>query len=230
LNVEKYDKLLWRVNGTIFLILCVFSVLGGIAIGVKLILDFSRPTTVHDVVEVDKVTKKKDFLKLGFFQELNGTRYLLVPLNSDNEIRTHSYSKNSYQNIRNYLLFDKESKQEHWLWENNKNLVTNDYKVHTRLDNENIVSGLFFEVVSKDTNQDKLMTYEDQKDFIYVNLKNLEKTNVENNIERVIGFNQTSSDEAMIFFSKSGKSFYKSIDLATGELSKASELRFDNKK
>ena len=87
--------------------------------GFKNIADYETKITVSQFKE----TKKQETFRLGYFENLENTPYILIPLHSSEEIEKVYFSKGSNYNTRNYMLFDKNIKKGQWIFEDNKALL-----------------------------------------------------------------------------------------------------------
>lgn len=230
LNLEKYNKTIWRLNGIIILIASLGAIFFCLIVGYNLAQDIFRNREVHDIVNINEKTKNEEFLRLGYFTSLSGTSFFLVPLSSEESISESYYSKSSSSNSRNYLLFDSSSKESLWLFKNNESLIlrfeTIKEKTLTEPEiNKSKTIGLTFEVVNKDTNNDKRLSTQDLVDLVYFDLKTKKMIPLVVGIDRNIGSEQSQDDELLIFYSKNGKSYFKTFRISTMTASEEKEIK-----
>lgn len=135
-NLEKYDKLVWRVNGTLLLLACIGAILVCTIVGYKLLKDAFATRHVHDIVNVDQNTKKDEYLRLGYFQPLKGTDLILIPLTFEQKYDMSYYSKSAYSHARNYLVFNSKNKASYWIWKTNSFLVLQVTTIHNQIKEE----------------------------------------------------------------------------------------------
>lgn len=217
MNFDKYDKVIWRINGSILLITCIGVLLVSTVIGYKLLQDVFGTRQVHDLVNVDESTKKQESLKLSYFQQLKGTDFILISLTSDQTYGTSYYSKSSSNQIRNYLLFNSTSKDSKWIWGSNTMLVLNETKIYNQTQREStqVAKGLLFEVIEKDFNNDGLLNHQDMKSVQYYDLTSGKMISIVSQMDQSIGIQQTSDDQVSIFYYRSGKSYFKSMTVSS---------------
>lgn len=217
MNFDKYDKVIWRINGSILLITCVGVLVVSTVIGYKLLKDIFGTRYVHDLVNVNESTKKQESLKLSYFQQLKGTDLILISLTSDQTYGTSYYSKSSSHQIRNYLLFNSTSKSGQWIWDSNAMLVLNETKIYNQTQREatQVAKGLIFEVIEKDFNGDGLLNHQDMKSVQYYDLTSGKMISIVSQMDQSIGIQQTSDDQVSIFYYRSGKSYFKSLTVSS---------------
>lgn len=224
LNLEKYDKLIWRANGTILLFACVGLLLVCVLAGYKLIKDAFVTHRAHDIVNVDQHTQQPEFLRLGYFESLKGTDFILIPLSSKQRHTTSSYSKSSFP--RNYLLFNSVTKDSYWIWNSNTSVILQEIKIHDQIEAEKTqqIKALVFELVERDSNADGSLDNNDQKSIQYFEIASRKFIPVISQIDRSIGVQQTANDEILFFYSRAGKSFFKSLTVSSLKMSQEKEI------
>lgn len=226
LNLEKYDKFIWRVNGSLLLLACIGAILVCTIVGFKLLSEVLGTRQVHDVVNVDQNTKKEEYLRLGYFHSLKGTDLILIPLTSEQKYDASYYSKSAYSRARNYLVFNSKNKDSYWIWKSNAFLVLEETKIHNQIKEEKTqkARGLVFEFVDQDSNSDGVLDDKDKKSIQYFDLSSKKSVPVISQLDRSIGVQQTGDDEVLFFYSRSGKSYFKSLTVSSLSLSNEKEI------
>jgi hypothetical protein len=226
INLEKYDKWVWRVNGSLLLLACVGAILVCTIVGYKLLKEVFGTRQVHDIVNVDQNTKKEEYLRLGYFHALKGTDLILIPLTSDQKYEASYYSKAAYSRARNYLILNSSNKESYWIWKTNSFLVLEDTKIHTQIRDEKIqkTRGIVFEYVQSDSNSDGALDDKDQKSIQYFDLSSKKEVLVVSQVDRSIGVQQTGDDEVLFFYSRTGKSYFRSLKVSSLRLSEEMEI------
>lgn len=226
LNVEKYDKLIWRANGTLLLFACMGAIVVCTVVGYKLLRDVFGNRQVHDLVNVDQNTKKEEYLRLGYFQILKGTNLILIPLTSEQKYDVSYYSKSAYSPARNYLVFNSSTKESYWIWKSNAFLVLEDTKIFNQIKEENSqqTKALVFEFVAADSNTDGVLDNTDLKSIQYFDLASQKPVPIVDQVDRSIGVQQTADDEVLFFYSRSGKSYFRSLSVSSLGLSAEREI------
>ncbi len=217
-SFDKFDKMIWRINGMVILIACICAILVGSFVAYKLFRETTGQREVVDIVNVDQNTKTEEFLRLGYFSQLSGTSFFLSPLLSDQNFSESYYSKTSTANARNYLIFDAETKKSHWILKDNQSLVLQNITIHdvwTENSKPKKAIGLIFEVVSNDTNRDQRLSDMDLSELVYYDLTDHKKIKLVEGIERHIGSERFSADAILIFYSRSGKTYVRTLTLSS---------------
>lgn len=178
------------------------------------------------MVNIDQNSKKEEFLRLGYFQTLLGTDLILIPLTSEQKIEASYYSKSAHSQARNYLVFNSKNKSSYWIWKSNSFLVLGDTKIHNQITNEKKQQtiGLVFEFVENDSNADDTLNDQDLKSVDYFNLDSKKSVTIVNQVDRVIGIQQSENDEVLFFYSRAGKSYFKSLTVSSLQLSEEKEI------
>lgn len=226
MNIEKYDKFIWRVNGTLLLLACVGTILVCTTAGFKLLKEVFGNQNVHDIVNIDQNTKKEEYLRLGYFHALKGTNLILIPLTSDQKFNAPYYSKSAYGRAINYLVFNSRNKESYWIWSSNSLLVLEDTKIHDQIKDEKIqkTKSIVFEFVENDSNLDGVMDENDKKSIQYFDLSSKKFLPIASQVDRSIGVQQTGDDEVLFFYSRSGKSYFRSLTVFSLSLSVEKEV------
>ncbi len=225
LNLENYDKLLRRALGTFLLLAGLGAILVCIFVGYNLVRVVSEKPQAPDIVNINQNTKKEENLRLGYFQPLKGTDLFLIPLSEENSDASYSL-KSAYSGARNYLVFNTSNKDSYWIWKSNAFLIHKDTKIHNQTKDEKTqkTRGLVFEFVSEDSNTDGRLNYKDMKSIQYFDLTSKKSVSVINHFDRSIGVQQTGDDEVLFFYSRNGKSFFKSLSTTSLDLTDEKEI------
>lgn len=227
--LERYDRIIWRANGTLILLACVGTIVVCSIVGYKLLKDMFGTRQVHDIVNIDDTTKKIEHLKLGYFERLKGTTLILVPLTLEQEFEKSYYSKNSYTRARNYMVFNMGTKESYWIWDDNSALILNEHKVHNQLEENRSQKtiGIAFEIVQSDSNSDGTLSSEDKQTLHYFDIDSRKTITLADGLDRTLGIQQFNR-EVLFFYSKAGRSYSKSLNLQ--DLSTSSEKAIDTPK
>ena len=226
INMEKYDRVIWRINGSLLLLACIGAILISLVVGYKLADEIFGRRHVHDIVNVDENTKKEEFLRIGYFTYLKGTDLILVPLSSEQTYSASYYSKASHSRARNYMVFDSKSKTSYWIWKSNTALILDETKIYDQLADEKNqkTRGIAFEFVETNSNADSVLDENDQKSVHYHDLSTKKTTLIIDKVDRIVGVQQSNNDEVLFFYSRSGKSFFKTLDINSLSISAESEI------
>ena len=151
-------------------------------------------------------------MSLGNFQELEGTPYLMAPVNSQKNYRQNYYDKKSFS-IRNYLFVNGDDKSARRLVPNNDFLFLNAQEVVLQRREDKIVRGMWYEVVKVDTNNDERLTDEDKRTVAVSDVSGSDYTEVIDEIDRVLGWHQKSSTTLLIFYEFERREYIAEINI-----------------
>jgi hypothetical protein len=152
---------------------------------------------------------------------------LVAGLDAEQNNQQAYYSKSSSSSTRNYLFFDVQNRSTHWLLSNNSSLILTVQELYEDggIEREKrIVSGLVYGVVSKDTNGDSRLNWDDKKSLILYRLSGNGASSLLEGIDEFLGIEQSSGNEILVFFRDNQKSYVVSVELASGKLSERREL------
>ncbi len=226
LFTEKYDRILWRINGLILLLAGIGLLFGMLYIGVMILRDFGRNHRRPDLVTVDQATQKKEFLRLGYGRPLAGGQYVLIPLTTSSDGSTSfSYKGTRSGDEKNYLVVNKIDKTLSWVWSDSKISILRSEVVHKEISNDKpIAKGLWIQVVSKDRDQNEKLEEEDGIDLLYYDLASQEKAPILENLDRVASIEQINADELMILFIREGSGYWTTFNARTNKTSSESPI------
>ena len=131
----------WFIVGIGFLVLIVFG-FGGYQIGRLFLAEPTANNLVNKKPQGDNEAKTS----LGDFEELEGTPYLIAPVNSQPISRQNSYDKKA-STTRNYLFVNSNDKSALKLVPGNNFLFLNAQEVVLERRDDKIVRGMWYEVV-----------------------------------------------------------------------------------
>lgn len=203
--MKSANRLLFSIVGLIVLVVFGF---GGYQIG----RIFLRENTITELVDTDAQKNKNDKMSLGAFQELEGTSYLMAPVNSEQNTRQNYYDA-KVVSIRNYLFLNVNDKSARRLVPRNDFLFINAREVFLRRRNDKIVTGMWYEVVKSDSNNDKRLDNEDKKTIAISEVSGDDYTEVIDEVDRVLGSHQQNSTTILIFYEFEGREYVGEISM-----------------
>ena len=170
---------------------------------------------------------------LGSFKSVNGSSYLMAPVESETE---GGYSsKGSSRNVHNYVFFNTANESVHTL------MPTNDYWVTETISfpevrgntqkNEPVQWFLYF-IVKEDTDGDKRLTYKDNRTLAISDAAGTGFTELIADVEEVYGQAMRDSSTLFIIYRSQSKKYVAKIDLQNRKLASTKELglEFDDLK
>lgn len=195
-----------------FLGLVMLAVFG--YVGYYMFRDISRERSVYNSVNQESKTDVKVKMSLSNFQQLSGTPYLMAPINSQQNYR-HSYYDKTAGSIRNYLFVNGNDKSAKKLLTKNDFLFLNSQNVvqqnaQTKIDK---VNGIWYTLVTTDTNNDKRLDSRDQKIIAVSDVSGNGYTEMIKKIDRVLGSHQKNQNNVLVFYESGGKNFFAEIDV-----------------
>ena len=151
-------------------------------------------------------------VSLGSFRELEGTPYLMAPINSQGNNRQNSYNKKS-PNIRNYLFLNGEDKSSRRLVPENDFVFLNAREVVLERRDDKIVRGMWYEVVKADSNNDKRLGHEDKKTIAISDTSGSDYTEVIDEVDKLLGSHQKNSTTLLVFYEFDGREYVGEINI-----------------
>ncbi len=190
-----------------FVVLVVFGY-GGYQIG-RYIL---RQRTAINLVNTEAEKSDKLKFSLGNFRELEGTPYLMAPVNSQQNYRQNYYDKQALS-IRNYLFVNANDKSARRLVSRNNFLFINAQEVVLQRRDDKIVRGMWYEVVKADTNNDQRLSDRDKKTIAISDVSGNDYTEIIDEIDRVLGSHQKNSRTLLVFYELDGREYVGEISM-----------------
>ncbi|MCC6138758.1 MAG: hypothetical protein IT287_09005 [Bdellovibrionaceae bacterium] len=228
LNFERYDKIVWRISGTLVLILCGWLLLGFVYVTGSYV--FGKDHNRTDIVRVDQATQKKEYIDFGRAHHLEGTEFLLIPLqlkktNSSLGLSSaKSYEKNT---ARNYMILNYKTNISFWVLKDQSAFVANYTLAFDRIDKDSKAKktmGLLLELVNKDTNGDGQMDGRDKVSIYYYDLATDKLSVISEDLDSVIEALQADENSLTIMYSKTKKSYHTQLNIKTLLLSDEQEI------
>ena len=173
---------------------------------------FLREPTVDSVANKKSQKDNKVKISLGNFEELEGTPYLMASVNSQPNYRQDSSEKKALT-IRNYLFVNTNDKSAKRLVPGNDFLFVNAQKVVLERRDDQIVRGMWYEVVKADSNKDKILDNRDKKTIAVCDVSGSDYTEVINDVDRLLGSHQKNSTTLLIFYELDGREYIAEIDI-----------------
>jgi hypothetical protein len=86
------------------------------------------------------------------------------------------------------------------------------------------VVSIVYEAVLSDSNHDGRLNEDDKRALLYFNLSGEKVLTLLDNVDDVLGLEQTSAQDVLIFFTNERKNYVLSINATSGEVGQKSEL------
>jgi hypothetical protein len=161
---------------------------------------------------------------LGSFQPVEGTKYLMAPINSESK---GEYSKGSYDNVHNFVFFNTADESTHAL------LPANDYwitqtKSFPEKDEGNrhpvVIQWFLYFLVKSDTDGDKELTHKDNKTLAVSDAGGVGYTEIISDVEQVYGHALGDANTMFLFYRSQSKKRVAKIDLPSKRVVSTTEL------
>ena len=199
------NRKLFLIIGLVVLVVFGF---GGYQIGRFFLREPTANTEGNKKLQKDSKVKTS----LGNFSELEGTPYLMAPVNSQLNYRP-DYSPKRLLTIRNYLFVNVNDKSTQQLVPKNDFLFVNAQKVVLERRDDQIVRGIWYEVVKADSNNDKRLDNNDKKTIAVSDVSGSDYTEVIDEVDRFLGSHQKNSTTLLVFYELDGREYIGEIDM-----------------
>jgi hypothetical protein len=198
--MNKFDRILWRINGILFLIVLLFGIL-------PLLWSLSeslgrRPTQAHGAAIVNQTqgTHEREFLHLGSPSRITGTSMLRVPLQSEVPSRASSFKSSGFESHnRNFLFIDHSDLSSWWLFEGFEQAIIREHDLRVEpAGNDKRVIGTIFEVVTTDTDGDHRITANDRVSVFFSGADGKKPIEIVSSSDRILSVDQVTNNEVLI--------------------------------
>ena len=222
---SKFFKYVWRINGLILLVAGILAI-GVLAfVGYKIYLETTRERGTRNIVNIQKESEMEEEWRLGYMSEIQGTPYVMVPLNSDQSYDQSYYSK-STSSARNYLFIKSTNNEQHWLLGNSEYLITDTDMLseHGYGKEERSIRAILYQVVTEDTNEDGRLTSKDLKTISISHSDGREYKELIQGIDHFVGHRTVDENTLLIVYQKKGVGYSANISLSDLVISNEQEL------
>ncbi|MGF1673011.1 MAG: hypothetical protein ACFCUV_04900 [Rivularia sp. (in: cyanobacteria)] len=197
----------WLFLGVGLIVLIVFGY-GGYEMGRYFLSGRTTSNLVSKQTEKDNNIK----MSLGSFRELEGTSYLMAPINSQENSRQSYYDQNTLRTY-NYLFFNTNDKSAQRLVVGNKFLFLNAQEVVLQRRDDKIITGMWYEVVKADSNNDGRLDEQDNKTIAVSDVSGSDYTEVIDQIDRLLGSHQKNSTTLLVFYEFENREYVAEISM-----------------
>ncbi len=173
-----------------------------------------KPAREGVAVEILQSGGNEQDLRLGFISQINGSPYLVMPLEASHK----SYGKSSYL-ARNYLFINGETNQSHWLLRHDKSLILEMRLLTTGDESATEVNAIFYRFVTADTNGDDKLTEKGKQSLALSSPDGRSFKEVLTGLERSIGQHMVDRDNLLIVYRRLGITYSVKVDLTDFSLS-----------
>ena len=166
--------------------------------------------------------------KLGRFERLKGSDYLMAPLYSGEKTGEYSFSDGSPDIVRNYMFVNSADKSSRWLIASGDYLILEQKKLplideRDRAD-QPAAKWIYYELVNRDTDQDKFLTYKDRRIIAVSDATGASFVELITDIDSVLGLTMRDENTLVVIYSASSKNLISEINLSERKIAATSEL------
>ncbi|MBD2593440.1 hypothetical protein H6G74_03740 [Nostoc spongiaeforme FACHB-130] len=200
----------------IIIVLCglmTFSILGYAAY--RIYQELFRERHVGDIVNLETDSDVKVQFSLNSFEVIKGTPYLMSTISSQQNYRQSYYEKEA-ASIRNFLFFNTSDQSAWKLIPNNNSLFVRYQTLGLSTPPENVikkVQGIWYEVVTADSDGDKRLTASDRKTIAVSDFAGKNYTEVIRQVDQVLGTHQPNEATFLVFYTSDAKNFVTEINI-----------------
>ena len=182
--------------------------------------------SVSGVVNIENNSNVHSKMSLGGFQPLNGTPFLMAAISSQQNYQQSYYDKEAL-GIRNFLFFNSQDKSARKLVPKNEFLFLRSENLGKQTPQGNIITnvrGIWYELVTADSNGDKRLTREDDKTIAVSDVSGASYTEIIRQVDRVLATHQPNETTFLIFYTSGRKNFVTEININTRTVLVTQEL------
>jgi hypothetical protein len=175
----------------------------------------TRDRNIRNIVNVQEGAEVEEKWQLGYLSKVQGTPYVMIPLNSDQSYAQSYYSKSS-SSVRNYLFINSQDNEKHWLFNTNKYLVEDSEFLteHDYGDEDRRIRAILYKVVKSDTDEDRRLTSKDLK-TIGISMPNgKDYKEILQGVDVFVGHRLLDENTLLIVYQKKGIGYSANVSLS----------------
>lgn len=220
---NRYFRFIWRINGIAIMCLVLFVIGFGAYNLIREMFSRDRHAVITNVADDPRGEEK---WTLGSPQEIDGTRFVYVPLVSEkknlqvsapalSKSGLHEYAGSYFSPSRNLLFVDKSTRDMKWLFKDNGQLIADIDLLSAREEYEKNrkVDAILYRVIDRDTNGDRQLTSEDLADIALSNPDGTNYKEVLPSVEHLIGTMNLDGKEVLVLHQSKGKGYASTVRL-----------------
>ena len=222
---SKFFRYVWRVNGLILLVAGILAT-GVLAFaGYQMYSKATHDRSTRNIVNIQEGSEIEEEWRLGYMSEIQGTPYIMVPLNSDQSYAQSYYSK-STSSARNYLFINSKNNEQHWLFDDNKYLIANtdmlsEYEYGRE---ERNIRAILYQIVKQDTDKDNRLTSNDLKTISISHPNGGGYKELIEGVDVFVGHRTVDENTLLMVYQKQGVGFSATVSLSNLAISSEQEL------
>lgn len=203
--MNKFDRILWRINGVLFLAILALGFLPLVWQTVE--FSVHRPSH-HDgptILNQAHGTHEEERFQLGGPSRITGTSILRMPLYGEATSREYSSFKSGgdHSHTRNYLFVDYSDLSSWWLFKTFDRAIVkeHDFRVGTEGKDRRVISTIF-ETATKDTNGDQKVTEGDHIAAFLAAADGKKPIEIISDSDRILSVDQVTDNQVLIVYQR----------------------------
>jgi hypothetical protein len=201
--MNKFDRILWRINGVLFLGLLILGLTP--LVWHTLSLNDRGPLAKEGaIVNEAQGNHEKELLHLGWPSRITGTNILRMPLSSEGSSKMSSFSNGGYgSQTRNFLFIDHSDLSSWWLFEGFQYSIIKQHDLRAELEGKDkrVISSIF-EVATSDTNGDRRVTAADRISAFFTGADGKKPIEIVPPADSIVSLDQVSDTEVLIVYQR----------------------------
>jgi len=224
--MNKFDHILWRINGIAILLgaflfgcFCLYTAYR--------VLFWTFEPREQNIAFVNEETQQSGYLRLGEFSPVDNVNAFYAPLESYGEDGNSSNYSSSYHssNTVNYLFLDRAENKAAWLAPGNSWRFLRLHKLYEDIEaKKKKTVGFIYKVIREDTNQDNSLDAKDKHWIYYSRANGSGFIPLLKAIDVVLGVEQVNNNYVMFFYQNGSKTYYSEIEIGKTEPALTREL------
>lgn len=202
--MNKFDRILWRINGVIFLAILLFGI-------VQLTWSLVAPPFPHSSRAADTElfhsgtrSNEKEMFRFGWPERIAGTSVFRMPLHGEVPSSGSPFKGTGGHNwLRNYLFIDYSDLSSWWLFDGDKQHIIKDHDMceEGERDKKRVVSTIF-EVVVRDGAGDRDLTADSPVTALFTPANGKYPFEILSACDRIISVDQVPNNEVLIVYQR----------------------------
>ena len=213
-RMNKFDRILWRINGALLLAFLVFGIL-------FLISNKNQPPPKpvvrppgqeagrSVVKEEERVPEKRDkgdtrqAIKLGAPFRMTGTPFLRLPMQSETESEASSSTEEKEYRVYNYLYVDATTLGSWWLFKTSDQIIPRIQDFRTEVgERERPIIATLFGVIYSDTDGDGQLTTNDREAIYFCTADGRRPFEIVPPSDTILSVEPMPSDQVMVVYQR----------------------------
>ena len=230
--MNKFDRILWRINGVLFLAILLIGVfqLAWILIAPP----FPRPSRADNaaVFPSGAQTNEKEIFRLGWPTRITGTSVFRMPLHGEVPPSGSSFKSSGGRNwLRNYLFIDYSDLSSWWLFDGFKQHIIKEHDIREEgeADRKRVV-GTILEVVARDDASDRDLTADSPVTALLAQADGKKPIEILSACDRIVSVDQVPNNEVLIVYQRGAITTAALFSTQTGAKIKEATVASKNKK